>query len=107
MTGHFILIGTPEELMFKTYGQENEKELAEWKFGKYQRFKTFSATVIASLRAATDKVMIAGEVREKQGKGDYSDRIFDVWQVTDCTHVKSKTSNQNAPKSEPENDLPF
>lgn len=98
MRGDFVLIGTPEELNFKTYGNEG-KELAEWKFG-YTRFKTFSETVIANLRAATGEVMVSGEVREVQGKGDYSDRVFSEWTVTTCRTLKAK-ANKPQTKQQP------
>ena len=48
MTGHFFCVGVPEELEFKSYGQEG-KELAKWKFG-FQRFQTFSESSIEVLR---------------------------------------------------------
>lgn len=105
MTGHFFLTGEPVELNFKEYGSEG-KELAEWKFGKYSRFKTFSATVIQVLRTTVGPVMIAGEVKEKAGSGQYEGETFTEWHVTAAWPAKgAKKAEQQ--KHENEEDLPF
>ena len=103
MTGHFMFDGTPEELNVKSYG-DGTKELAEFKFG-YQRFKTFSATVIQILRTS-DKVRVAGEVKENHGKEGTPNegKVFSDFLVAAAWPLAKKAEPQ--PEGV-EGDLPF
>lgn len=97
MTGHFFCVGIPEELEFKSYGQEG-KQLAKWKFGFY-RFQTFSETSMEALRTTSGLVMCSGEYRER----DYNGETYTDAHVTAVTHWKAAKPKASAkPQPQPE-----
>lgn len=101
MTGHFMVSGSPEELEYREYGSEG-RELAKWKLG-YQRFQTFSESVIQVLRTGEPPFMFAGDFRERE----YEGKTYTDAHVTAAWPQKQKTKSKPAAQPTSDHDLPF